>query len=72
MTNIEKMLSEKNGTKSEVYGQTVDSLIRKRYSLWDELAILRQRDEKPEEYAAYNAYCEECKAKAKAIVFGDV
>ena len=65
MTDIEKLLSEKNGTKSEVYGQTVDSLIRKRYSLWDELAILRQRDEKPEEYAAYNAYCEECKKKAK-------
>ena len=65
MTEIEKLLSEKNGTKSEVYGQTVDSLIRKRYSLWDELAILRQRDEKPEEFAAYNAYCEECKKKAK-------
>ena len=72
MTEVEKRLAEKNGTKSEVYGQTVDSLIRKRYSLWDELAILRQRDEKPEEWAEYNAYCEECKIKAKAIVYGDV
>ena len=72
MNDIEKKLAEKNGVTPEVYGQTVDSLIRKRYSLWDELAILRQRDEKPEEYAAYNAYCEECKIKAKAIVYGDV
>ena len=70
MTYIEKVLAEKNGVTPEVYGQTVDSLIRKRYSLWDELAILRQRDEKPEEYAAYDAYCEECKAKAKAEIYG--
>lgn len=70
MTEIEKTLADKNGTKSEVYGQTVDSLIRNRYSLWDELAILRQRDEKPEEWAEYNAYCEECKAKAKEHIFG--
>ena len=72
MTEIEKTLADKNGTKSEVYGQTVDSLIRNRYSLWDELAILRQKDEKPEKFAAYNAYAEECKIKAKAIVYGDV
>lgn len=72
MTNIEKMLSEKNGVSSEVYGQTVDSLIRKRYSLWDELAILRQRDEKPEEWEAYNSYCEQCKAEAKKIVYEEV
>jgi hypothetical protein len=72
MNAIEKKLAEKNGVTTEVYGQTVDSLIRKRYSLWDELAILRQRDEKPEEYAAYNAYCEECKAKAKNILFGEI
>ena len=30
-----------------------------------EFAILRQRDEKPEEYAAYYAYCEQCKAFVK-------
>lgn len=72
MTDIEKLLSEKNGTKSEVYGQTVDSLIRKRYSLSEELSVLRKKDEHPEEFAAYNAYAEECKIKAKAIVFGEV
>ena len=31
-----------------------------------EFAILRQKDEKPEEYNAYYAYCEECKDFVKA------
>lgn len=48
------------------YPSLVDSKIRERYSLSDELAILRQRDVKPDEYAEYNAYCEQCKAKAKS------
>ena len=72
MNDITKQLSALNGVSDKVYGQTVDRLIRERYSLWDELAILRQRDEKPEEYAAYNAYCEECKQKAKMMAFGEV
>jgi hypothetical protein len=40
-------------------------LIREKYSQDAEFAILRQRDTKPEEFAEYNAYCEECKAKVK-------
>ena len=72
MTDIEKVLAEKNGVTPEVYGQTVNELIRKRYSLSEELSIIRKRDEQPEKFAAYNAYAEECKIKAKAIVFGEV
>jgi hypothetical protein len=30
-----------------------------------ELAILRQKEEKPEEYTEYDAYCEDCKAYVK-------
>lgn len=48
------------------YDDLVDFEIRKRYSASQEFAILRQRDEKPEEYAQYYAYCEECKAYVKA------
>lgn len=48
------------------YKQTVEMLIREKYSINDELAILRQRDSKPEEFAEYNAYVEDCKARAKA------
>ena len=47
------------------YIALVSHMIRRKYSINDELAILRQRDSKPEEFAAYNAYCEQCKAEAK-------
>lgn len=47
------------------YEEQVVALIRERYSSDDELAILRQRDSKPEEFEQYFNYCEECKAKVK-------
>ena len=49
------------------YDELVNDLIRKRYSISQEFAILRQKEEKPEEYAAYFAYCEECKELVKAM-----
>lgn len=48
------------------YGRLVDSKIRERYTLSQELAILRQRDTKQDEYAIYYAYCEQCKIEAKS------
>lgn len=48
------------------YKNKIEAMIRDRYSLNDELAILRQRDSKPEEFEEYNAYVEKCKASAKA------
>lgn len=50
------------------YEERVVELIRLRYDVNAELAILRQRDSKPEEFAEYNAYCEECKLQAKEEV----
>lgn len=47
------------------YDEAVNAEIRKRYTESQEFAILRQKDEKPEEYSAYYAYCEECKAYVK-------
>ena len=47
------------------YNEEVNSMIRQRYSLSEELAILRQRDTKPEEFAAYNEYAERCKVEVK-------
>lgn len=58
--------AEKEYWKTVSYDDAVDAEIRKRYSISQEFAILRQRDEKPEEYAEYYAYCEECKAYVKA------
>ena len=70
MNSIEKRLSVLNGTAENDYMDYVDRLIRRKYSVSAELAILRQRDSKPEEFAEYNAYAEECKARAKREIFG--
>lgn len=47
------------------YENLVESKIRQKYTLSQELAILRQRDSKPSEYQEYFDYCEHCKANAK-------
>jgi hypothetical protein len=49
------------------YEQRVVSRIRERYSVDDELAILRQRDTKPEEFAVYNGFVENIKAVEREI-----
>lgn len=50
------------------YETLVNDLIRNRYTLSEELSILRQQSSKAEEYEAYYNYCEECKAEAKRIL----
>lgn len=47
------------------YEERVTELIRERYSVSAELAVLRQRDSKPGEFADYNTFAEECKARAR-------
>lgn len=56
--------------KQQKYEDRVVELLREEYSLNQELAILRQRDEKPEEYRAYSGYAEQCKATAKSEILG--
>ena len=62
---IEIELAKRNGKQAELYDKLVTRLIRRRYSLSNELALGRQKEKKPEEWEAYDAYCEECKAEAK-------
>ena len=71
MTEIEKKLVELNGVQNEMYAQEVERLIRRRYSLGAELALGRQKDKKPEEFAEYDAYCEECKQQARLKIYGE-
>ena len=47
------------------YEQRVVDRIRTVYSVDDELAILRQRDTKPEEFAEYNAFVERIKEEER-------
>ena len=42
-------------------------LIRQKYNINQELAILRQREVKPEEFADYNEYVEQCKKQVKNV-----
>ena len=47
------------------YKDRIIARIREVYSIDDELAILRQRDTKPEEFAEYNAFVEKVKAEER-------
>jgi hypothetical protein len=58
-------LAEMQNVPPIPYEQRVVNRIRERYSVDDELAILRQRDSKPEEFAEYNAYVEKVKAEER-------
>ena len=58
-------VEEKAIVDNRTYEQRVVDYIRERYTIDQEIAIQRQRDTKPEEFAEYNAYCEQCKLKAK-------
>ena len=58
--------AKRTGKLDKLYSIMVNKKIRAKYSLADELAILRQRDTKPEEYEEYNAFAEAAKAEAKA------
>ena len=66
MNEAEKKLAELNDTTDFHYRRRVRQLIRLRYDIEDEIALERQKDTKPAEYAAYFEYCEACKAQAKA------
>ena len=46
--------------------QEIAAVINAKYSIDDQIAILRQKDTKPEEWAAFNAFAEEVKAKVTA------
>ena len=63
--NVELYNKRKESEKSKIYEYLVVSKIREKYSIDQELAILRQRDAKPDEFTEYNSYVEQCKAEVK-------
>lgn len=63
--SIDKYKSRKEVETKIEYENKIISLIRKKYNVNQELAILRQRDTKPEEFAEYHEYVEQCKAQVK-------
>ena len=60
---------ELSATEEEIvlpYEERVVNRIREKYSVDDELAILRQRHTKPEEFAEYNNFVENIKLTEKS------
>lgn len=59
-----------NGVLDKIYNQEVNRLIRTKYTQSEELAIHRHYllGNGGAEFSAYNAFCEECKVKARATI----
>lgn len=67
----EPQIQEIEVDKEEQYKNRIVELIREKYSVDDELAILRQKDSKVEEFNEYNTYAENCKELAHNEIYGD-
>lgn len=67
---IEMESKRKHYFDSTSYDELVNEKIREKYSISQEFSILRQKDEKPEEYQQYYNYCEECKIYVKEHIKG--
>ena len=65
--NVEKYNARKQKQDNDEYENKVVTLIRKKYNVNQELAILRQRDTKPLEYQEYYDYVEQCKKQVKNV-----
>lgn len=63
--SIDKYKSRKEVEAKIEYEKKIVALIRKKYNINQELAVLRQRDTKPIEFEEYNAYVEQCKKQVK-------
>lgn len=50
------------------YDAEVERLIALRYSYGKEIEVNRERDTRPDQFAAYMAYVEECKRQAKVAI----
>ena len=67
MSNLVNKLIKGTKAEKDEYNSLIVKLIREKYSINDELAILRQANTKPEEFNEYNSYVEKCKAKAQSM-----
>lgn len=65
--NVEKFNARKQKENILNYNNLIVDKIREKYDINQELAILRQKDTKPEEFAQYFDYIEKCKSEAKII-----
>ena len=50
------------------YNEIVEDMVKTKYSLAQEIAILRQKDTKVSEYNEYYLFVEKCKTQAKLFI----
>lgn len=65
--NVEKYNMRKQKENKVNCKRETERLIALKYDIYDELAIQRQKNEKPEEYKEYYDYVEQCKLQAKEL-----
>ncbi len=61
-------LMKKNQALDAYYADRVNEKIRARYSLSEELSLLRRREEAGDAFACYTAFAERAKAEARAEI----
>ena len=77
MTKSERLVAEKNGTLDALYAARVHTLVRMRYTQSAAEAIINNYLASPDdekykgEFVAMQAYRAECKAQARAEVYGE-
>lgn len=59
-------MANEEKTQGLTIAEEIAAVIDAKYSIDDQIALLRQKDTKPDEWAAFNAFAEEVKAKVKA------
>lgn len=59
---------EKQGAFYFNYNYLVSELVKEKYSIIDEISIIRQKDKKPDEFQNYYNFVEDCKLRAKEIL----
>lgn len=64
-TDKQIKLAYKNGLLADIKNNMIEAEIAKEYSIGSQIAILRQSGTKPEEYAEFTTYAEECKQRVK-------
>ncbi len=61
-TSVPETATESGLTRDQEIAAVIDA----EYSIDAQIALLRQKDSKPEEWARFDAFCEEVKAKIPA------
>lgn len=59
---VKYQIHKASGTLERYKGDLVGALISQKYSINDQISLLRQKDTKPEEHAIFNAFANECVA----------